>query len=400
MSMRAAVFFLGMTLSSLAVSSPLGERLDDALALAPEAQVLTSEQDIQQASQAAATRWFPEPPQLSLSGRTDRWQDDLGRRDWEVAVSSPLWRAGQRQARTLAAAADTRRWDTEQQAFRLKLAGELRESVWNLAERNARLQNAEERVRLAELMEHDVARRVSAGDLARTDLLLAQSETLAARNRRDDVQQQCIESRQSLLLLTGQNALPAVFEETLANRPEITDLIHTHPLLIAARQSVAAARAQLQSARKDQAAPSAAIHWTQEREAYDQANHETLGLTLSAPIGAAQHNRLAIATANSRLVSAEARLQRTRREITEQINTAHAQWVLATHQRDLTARQSALLDQSISLSRRRFEAGELDLLSQLKLQNNLMDALENRDEKAIAYKRAIARYNQALGLLP
>ena len=105
--------------------------------------------------------------------RGDRFTDARGVRESEVALGVPIWLPGQRTARGEWADAQLAEADARTKLARLTIAGELRERVWQLAAATGELEVLHRRVVNATSLRDDVARRVAAGDLARTDLLLA-----------------------------------------------------------------------------------------------------------------------------------------------------------------------------------------------------------------------------------
>jgi hypothetical protein len=52
------------------------------------------------------------------------------------------------------------------------------------------------------------------------------------------------------------------------------------------------------------------------------------------------------------------------------------------------------------LAKRAFELGESDLASLLRARNRAADAALELERKRIEHQRAIARYNQILGVMP
>lgn len=400
MKWRIPLFVLCMTASAHSLSATLAQLLDEAMQRTPEVQFLSSQEKVIHANREAAARWFPDSPELSVSGVTDQWQADVGRREWGAEISSPLWNRGQRNQSLRAIDINNAKWQADKNAARLNVAGELRDAIWSVAETKAVVGVAEQRVDNAERLERDVARRVAAGELARADLLLAQSDTLAARNLLDDARQQVIEAQQGLRVLTGQDDLPVELAENPPEAMAMEAVLANHPLILAAQQSSAVAQATAGVVRKSEAQASTALGVTRERDSYDEEHRTTMALTVTLPIGAASRNRAALAEAETALVRADAELKKVRREVTQRIATAQSVLAIAERQRQQAEQRSTLTQQNLELSRRAFNGGELDLLSLLRLQTSTLDALENRELKVIGFQRAIARLNQALGVLP
>lgn len=365
-----------------------------------EAQALAARSSILQAKRADAQRWLPSTPELSVSHRTDQWHRDEGAREWEVELEAPLWRNGQRKAQRELAAAEAGVLEQQARLLQWELAGELREQVWQLAEREALLKAAQARVSTVEALQSDVERRVAAGELAQADALVAQSETFAARNARDEAELAFREAQQKLLLLSGQQELPSPLLEKPRDLTEPGQALQEHPRFQLAQQTRAQSIADVSVARQSQAPVSAGLLWAQNREALDDSERQTVGVKVTLPLGADSRQRGAIAAAEYERASAEAQTEKTRRELLQEIELA--KWVLenSRRQREQAERQYAAAEQSLRLSRRAFDAGEMDLSSLLRLQQSTLEALEQRELKRIASEQAVAKFNQAVGVLP
>ncbi|MEO6352504.1 MAG: TolC family protein, partial [Burkholderiaceae bacterium] len=178
---------LAMTVLWLGLSAPLcAATLKDALdhawiANAPAQSARTAQFDAQQ---AAAHAWLPEPPTLTLSGRSDQIDRNNGLREWEAEVGMPLWLSGQRER---AGAVAQGEYQASMQGLaqqRWQLAGELRETWWEVRLAQTELDATEIKRKEASRIEADVTRRLKAGNLAPLDLNLARSSVAQADNER------------------------------------------------------------------------------------------------------------------------------------------------------------------------------------------------------------------------
>ena len=94
------------------------------------------------AERKAAASYLAAPPALSLSQRSDRWQNNRGVQENEVGIALPLWLPGQRSARQAAADSESGLAAQSAQVARLRLAGQLRDLAWSLAGLKAEVANA------------------------------------------------------------------------------------------------------------------------------------------------------------------------------------------------------------------------------------------------------------------
>lgn len=369
----------------------------------PDMQALQAQQTVLAIDQEEAQRWWPQAPVLSVSHRSDQWLSDEGS-EWELELEAPLWRNGQRRAQQQVVAASEEERLAQQTLLRLILAGALRKAVWTLAEREAQLRVDDSRVQTAAALERDVIRRVAAGELAQADALLAQSEALAARNDKEASALDTLQAQQALELLTGQRQLPTPLSESLfsvtPDNSVSASALERHPQVLAALQTLSVARAEAGLVRNSQTPVSAALSWAQSHESLDNAHKNLLGLKVTVPLGAESRQRSAIASAQRAVIVANAQAEKVRRAVKLQVELAHATLINAQRQHDQAEKQYQTAEHSLRLSRRAFDAGELDLLSLLRLQQNTQQALAQRDLKRISSERAIAAFNQAWGIVP
>lgn len=376
------------------------ELIEMAWQRSPEAQSLVAQAPVLQARRIDAERWLPAAPALSVSHRSDQWYANEGVREWEAELEAPLWRNGQRQSQQQAVAAEDSLLAAQSELSLLTLAGELREQVWALAESEAQRSASRARLDTAEALARDVERRVAAGELAQADALLVRSETLAARNALEEADLLWQEARQKLLLLAGQEQLPSPLVETPHELTDIEAALGQHPRFKVAQRSQGVAQAEVNVARQTQAPVSASLLWAQNRDALDESDRQSVGVKITVPLGADARQRSAVAAAEAGRVGADAQRAKIRRDIEQEIKLA--QWALQSTRRQYqqAEQQYVAAQQSLALSRRAFDAGELDLVSLLRVQQTTQDALLQRELKRMASERAVAKWNQALGVLP
>lgn len=389
-----------VTLSLQVQAATMGELLDAAWKRSAEADALMAQAPLLQAQRNDAKRWFPATPTISVSHVSDQWHADEGVRDWESELETPLWNSGQRHAQRQSVDARESLLNAQEQWLRWSLAGELRELSWQLLKREAQLKAAQARVDMADAMERDVLRRVAAGELAQTDALLVQSETLAARNARDDADLRMKDAQRNFWLLSGQESLPVPLNETPPAESEPDAMLRQHPRVRLAVQTQAAANADVNVAQKSAEPLSAALLLARNRDALDASESQTIGVRITIPVGADARQRSVVAAAQAERFGANARLEAVQREVVRDMAYSRAQWHAARQQSLRAKQQYAATGQALLLSRRAFDAGELDLASLLRVQQAESETQEQSALKDIAYGRAIAKLNQAWGILP
>lgn len=375
----------------------LRDALDKAWARNPQAQALSAREAEIRAGRDAAASLLPAPPALGISHESERWNNDLGKREWGAEIELPLWLPGERQARQKLADAEQSGWQAEISTLRLTLAGEVRESIWTVAQVESELVLARRRLETAQALERDVARRVTAGDLARTDLLLAQNDTLAAQASVLETEVKLSHALQDFSTLTGDERLPSEREEVLRD----TVALEAHPQLESARQAIALAQAKLQvarAARRD--SPQLSLGTTRERDSFGDPYRERIGFKFKLPFATEARNQPLLTAAQTELTQAEAEYRQARVRLEGEIRQARQTYQSSLLQLDLARRKQALAAENLALLQKAFDLGELDLASLMRIKALAFEAELGLTQQLTATARSRARLNQALGVLP
>ena len=247
-----------------------------------------------------------------------------------------------------------------------------------------------------------MARRVAAGDMARTDLLLAKAELMTVRAEHLAATSRVLQALQAWRGLTGLTGLdefsdPAP-ELPVADRTQAYSL--AHPQHVLADAVVARARAELDLARDSGPAPELSLGWQQARESAGVNANNSLRIGLRLPLAGETRSGPRIAAANLALVRAETDRQRLgfelegrEREAQLALESARQTLQLAEARGHATAERRRLLQ-------RAFDLGELALSELLRAQ-----ALDNEAQLQLALARIElglrqSVLNQARGVLP
>lgn len=395
--MRSLILFAGLLLPWPAGAQGLRLALDRAWEHSPQSRTLEARQREAEARQAAADSLTPAPPTLGVSYRGDQLNRDLGQREMEAEVGLPLWLPGERSARQEAAEADIALARSQVQARRLALAGELREAAWSLRLARIELALLEERRRTAETLEADVARRVKAGELARTDELLARNETLAARAALLEQQTRLIEAEQAWRLLTG--SPPPAEEGTESPHPG--QPLDDHPQLQAAQAAVALARAKYRlTAQSRRDSPELALFTRRERRDGAEPYGNSIGVRFTLPLATDARNKPRDAAAETERVQSEADYQMLRRKTELAVEQAHHALDAAQAQLEAAAARREVTAENLRLNRKAFDLGEFSLTQLLRAQSAAFEAELFHQRQQARLGLARARLNQALGILP
>ncbi|MBB2917668.1 TolC family protein [Cupriavidus alkaliphilus] len=353
------------------------------------------------ASRIQADALIAGPPMLGLLHRDDRWTERRGLRESEVQLGVPVWLPGQRAARGDLADAHAAEAEAGAALARLNLAAELRERVWQLAAVEGEREVMRRRAGIAASLRDDVRRRVNAGDLARTDLLLAQQDDLAAQGLLAESEARVVEAKARLLQATGVSALPLRYDETAAPAADPAAQAASHPRREAAQQAVLRGERQLGYLRKSRRdPPEVGVMYRNDRAGGGMPGDQTVGLFVRIPFATDARNLPRETAAQTELMTARAELERTERNVRAEIDAAQAALRLAEQQLGLTQERSAALSERAALLRKTFNAGEIGLPEVLRAQNQALEAEADLARQRARRGIAIATLNQALGVLP
>ncbi|WP_349607075.1 TolC family protein [Cupriavidus sp. DF5525] len=284
---------------------------------------------------------------------------------------------------------------------RLNVAAEVRERVWQLAAAEGERDVLRLRVEIAVSLRDDVRRRVTAGDLARTDLLLAQQDYLAAQGLLADSEAGLVDARARLLQATGVSALPLRYDEAAAPVSDPAADAVSHPRLEAAQRAVLRSERQvgyLRKSRRDP--PEVGVMYRNDRAGRGMPSDQTVGLFIRIPFATDARNLPRETAAQTELMTARAELDRTERIVRSDIDAAQSALSLAELQLKLIEERSATLSERAALLRKTFNAGEIGLPEVLRAQNQALEAEADLARQRARRGIATAKLNQALGVLP
>lgn len=401
--MKLSLLFVSCAIAGTLVHCSLARAQPAALAAAVEAAWNRSVQrkaaegqlGVAAAQQSAARSLWAAPPAVELAHRTDKLQDNAGRRESELGLAWPLLLPGQRSARQAAALADRQVAEATQLAARLRIAGEVREAAWGLVARQAESAVAARHEQGLRALSDDVERRVKAGDLARADALAARAELLAASASAAEARQRLEAARAQWKALTGLEQVPDPVEAEFraAGAP--------HPELVLAAIQVQGARSRLEvvrAARRDP--PELVVRYRHETAGSGLPAENSVGIALRIPLGTDDRNLPRETAAVAELEVAGAEELRQRRRLESEAQAAGFTLRAAGEQVEAEAARAELLRERAALIDKSFRAGESALPELLRA-----TAAAAQAEAALAAQRAAlglarARLNQIHGQMP
>ena len=328
----------------------------------------------------------------------DELTDNFGFRGWEGSVQLPLWLPGQRKRRLEVAAATKQEAAALTPFYKWRVSGEVRELLWSIRIAEAKAALAQTALDSAHALETDINKRVQAGELAVTDQILARQETLAREITLNTTTENLSALRKEYQMLTGLTEPPANIVERDAQGVGLPD---QHPALVAAGHRTDLARSVRDQSRYEKRAnPVLAIGTRHERAERGQPYDTILALELNLPLGLKGHSAPAIADAERQLTEQQVSYASVQRDIEKQLILAGSEKQRTAQALQLAQQQQRLAAEGIRLIRRAFELGESDLFTLLQARNHALAAERDLQISQLEQGRAIARYNQALGVIP
>ena len=350
-----------------------------------------------QADQAVTQSWLSAAPAVSMAQREGRAGAPAGSRETELGLALPLWWPGQRKTGVQAAQSQSAWVQATEQAERLRLAGRLREAIGALHLAEVELQQVERQVQVLGQLTQDIERRVRAGDLAPSDALAARSEWLAA-------QAQAIAARQALgvhhsqwQLLTG--LAPLKVQTSVV--PTLAQLPETHPELMLASAAVDLGQRRVDMVRAQRSdSPELTLGVRQEHPGQGAGAQSSVVVALRVPVGGQFYQQPQIVAALTELDMAQTQAQRTRERLTAELALAQSQLGLIQAQLQAERERAQLLAERARLIDKSFRAGETALPVMLRAMAAAASAEIALAHQQMNHQSAMARLEQALGLLP
>jgi len=380
----------------LSVGTILQQAVDSAWRRAPVARTLEARQDEAAAARGLAGSWLAANPILGLSQRNDTGASGRDQRESDLSVSTSIWLPHQKRARETLAERSAEEIAAHLGATRLEIAGLVRSRLWEAAAARVMLDEREGHVQHLEQLAEEVQRRVKAGDLARSDGLLAEQEVLAARVQVLHARTAAADALARYRVLTGLPELPALEPEPLHD----TDA-PANPRLQAAQASEQRARASLRLAEASRAAPpTVALSVRREDERALREPARSIGIALQIPLGSAGRNRSIEAQASTVIATAAAEAAQAQASAVADVEVARERLANARLALATADARAVALHEHTALFAKAFQHGERGLAELLR-----SHALTHEADVAVAQQRvalglAHASLNQALGILP
>ncbi len=379
-------------------SLSLHSLIEQALPHYPSSQLLNAKKQAFEAHQIQANSLLPGSAALILRNQNDQLLSRHGETEWEAGVEFPIWLSGQRKAREVIANIASQNLNADTQYLRLQLAGMVRDALWEIQLMQGFADIAKAKYEAASQLQRDIEKRVTLGDLAQKDLLIAQAETLQAESELINADAEVQHAKFRYQNLTGLSIIPAEFVEIKSAKLDVQE---AHPALIDANSKIALSAEQRNLVRiENRDNPTVTIGTRSLRGASDTEYNNSLGITLRIPLQSATRNAPLQAAAEMQYAENLAHLSQLKLLLAAAMHEAEHNLEIGTAQLEVLTKQNAIAQQSLNVTRKAFQLGELDLTDLIRIQTQTFNAARTLKNQQIQQLWNTARYNQAVGELP
>ena len=352
-----------------------------------------------EALEVRADSWVAGSNALYLDYSDDQVTNNRGYREASVKLEFTPWFWGQRSAAQNIAKQAQNSVLKQSTAVKLEVTRLVREALWNMALAEIRLQQAKFTLDISGQLLDKVRLRVELGDLARADLLLAESEHLQNRTLFNQAEAEMMHSRKNYTDLTQTTHVPASYQELLS---DINTIQANHPLLEAINAIISRKQATIEWAKTTDTInqPKVNVGAQATRDPLGAGNTQTTGIGVVIPFGHSTYDAPEIAAANLELNRALAQREHLLRYLEKNLHEAEHALELTREELSIAKELKQIAETHLKMTETSFAAGEINLLDLLKIQARSLQAIRNAKEQEVILQRNIAFYNQAVGVQP
>ena len=355
-------------------------------------------QQVAQSRRELGAAWLGDAPRLGGSLRDYDWNNDSDLYEAELHLTMPLWRAGERKAMRSAAEKDATLAALQTQARTLATAAEVRRAYWQLLDVRTGVELLQQLLAGAERYAQQMTARFEAGDVARTELLQSRQQVFEFRSQVLDAESMLIDGSRRWRLVTGLDAMPADAVEQASTIAVITE---QHPLIQLAMAEVDLLRAEVEARRKTGSLrPEVSLNL--KREDFDDLAPplDSIGIGIDIPLGRGKSNAVAVSRVQQRLLEAEVALQLLQRELQENLHEVRHQAHVNESNLEDSQQLVEIAQQVYTMQKLANEQGEITVIEVLRAAQDLAEAQQRYTLLSLTRDALVARYNQAVGVLP
>ncbi len=378
-------------------SLQLSEVLEKAYARTPMQASLQSRDVMVSAKNRVANAMLPSAPALGVIHQNDAIGSGRGERDWQAELELPVWQPKQRDNRLKVAEAIQSSTSASRQSLKLQVAGQLREALWNIAANDNNLSLAMNKLQVAKKLQSDVGKRYRAGELAKTDAMLAEQEVLRVEKEKVRAEAEVMHARHRYYLLTGLRELPASYEEKQSSLEDYSQ----SPIWLETQSKLGLAETERDLAQvESHENMRVLLNVRNSKGAFDTTDNNSVGVHVRVPFGGEASAAPIRAAAEMVVGNALTEREAMRFELEAAMHEAEHNLSVSRAELSIATKQHEIAKESLTLAQKAFQLGETDLVSLLRVQAQTFEAERAFTTRQIQVQWDIARYNQTVGVLP
>lgn len=375
----------------------LREVLEKTVVRNPMQSTLQSRESVLNAKKIIANSMLPATPVISLGHQNDVLGSGRGEREWQADLEVPVWLPNQRNNRLKVADATQASVSANRESLKLNVAGLLRDAVWDIALNNNNVALTSNKLAVASKLQRDVEKRYQAGESAKTDAMLAQQETLRAEKEQLRAEAELMHARHRYYLLTGLREIPANFEETQSALEDYSQ----SSIWAEAQSKVGLAETERELAQVESHENLQVLfNMRSTKGAFDNISNESVGVKVRIPFGGDSRAAPIKAAAEMGVGHAVTERETLRNALETMMHEAEHNLNVSRAELALESKQYEIAKESVILAEKSFQLGESDLVSLMRVQALTYEAERTFTTRKIQVQWDIARYNQAVGVLP
>jgi outer membrane protein, heavy metal efflux system len=348
-----------------------------------------------QAQATLAQRSLPGTFEVDGALRQDVIGSGKGYREVEAGVTTSLWRRGEREGLRSQSSGLVALAARQSEVAKLDVAGQVRTAWWAYERATAEVGVLAEQVRLNQDLANNIERLVTAGVMARLDLLQTQAANAEIKSRLALAEGTKAQARATLEGLVG--AVPSNLPIEVPGALEADN----HPSVLTLRAEAETLDKQARFVRL-QAGPAwrVGLDVRAERGLSGDNTLTSTGVRVARPFGATPSGGVEATGLQARATAALARAEAQKQAIETARNEAIAR-VAGARSAQLSAQiRRDAASEALALTLKGRAEGELSFFEELRARGLLADAQRADALARVEIGAAMSQFNQAQGLLP
>lgn len=365
--------------------------------LHPQQSLLAAHQQMVQARRTMANSWLPQAPSVGFSHQNDALLSNRNEREWQAQLQIPIWLPGQKYARGQVAQLADESLSHDKASLQLLAADLLRNAVWEVALRRNELALFTNRHQTMLGVLEDVKKRFKAGEVSKLETMQAEQETLQSERQLVTARAELMHAQFKYKQLTGLDKLPAKLEEPLSKLQDFNS---------SAFWQAAQVRLKLSEGQRDLTVieqrqnPQLTLNTRTIQGGFDNDFNRSMGIAISIPLQSDVQSAPLLANAEQLIGDARSQLASLHRQLENALHEAEHNLGVSRQELALITQQQAIASENATLARKAYRLGEIDVNQLLRLQNLAFEAERSLNSQQLQVQWNIAKYNQAVGVLP